>query len=115
MSLSANNIELSNDKSQAINLVARQEGIRTKLNLNAVDSISISSEHSGTINIGVVDGNQVEGTINLNIQAGNNVTISSGATAISSTFNTGVINIDAGNLLQISSNDKAVQNTGTLN
>ena len=115
MSLSANNIELSNDKSQAINLVARQEGIRTKLNLNAVDSISISSEHSGNINIGVVDGNQVEGTINLNIQAGNNVTISSGATAISSTFNTGVINIDAGNLLQISSNDKAVQNTGTLN
>ena len=115
MSLSANNIELSNDKSQAINLVARQEGIRTKLNLNAVDSISISSEHSETINIGVVDGNQVEGTINLNIQAGNNVTISSGATAISSTFNTGVINIDAGNLLQISSNDKAVQNTGTLN
>ena len=115
MSLSANNIELSNDKSQAINLVARQEGIRTNLNLNAVDSISISSEHSGTINIGVVDGNQVEGTINLNIQAGNNVTISSGATAISSTFNTGVINIDAGNLLQISSNDKAVQNTGTLN
>ena len=115
MSLSANNIELSNDKSQAINLVARQEGIRTNLNLNAVDSISISSEHSGTINIGVVDGNQVEGTINLNIQAGNNVTISSGATAISSTFNTGVININAGNLLQISSNDKAVQNTGTLN
>lgn len=115
MSLSANNIELSNDKSQAINLVARQEGIRTNLNLNAVDSISISSEHSGTINIGVVDGNQVEGRINLNIQAGNNVTISSGATAISSTFNTGVINIDAGNLLQISSNDKAVQNTGTLN
>ena len=115
MSLSANNIELSNDKSQAINLVARQEGIRTNLNLNAVDSISISSEHSGTINIGVVDGNQVEGTINLNIQAGNNVTISSGATAISSTFNTGVINIDAVKLLQISGNNTAVKNTGTLN
>ena len=115
MSLSANNIELSNDKSQAINLIARQEGIRTNLNLNAVDSISISSEHSGTINIGVVDGNQVEGTINLNIQAGNNVTISSGATAISSTFNTGVINIDAGNKLQISGNNTAVKNTGTLN
>ena len=115
MSLSANKVVLSNDKSQAINLVARKGGIKTNLDLNAVDSISISSEHSGTINIGVVDGNQVEGTINLNIQAGNNVTISSGATAISSTFNTGVINIDAGNLLQISSNDKAVQNTGTLN
>ena len=115
MSLSANNIELSNDKSQAINLVARQEGIRTNLNLNAVDSISISSEHSGTINIGVAPNKPVGGNINLNIAAGNNVTISSGATAISSTFNTGTINIDAGNLLQISGNNTAVKNTGTLN
>ena len=115
MSLSAKNVVLSSDKSQAINLVARKEGIKTNLDLNATDSINISSEKSGTINIGVVDGNQVEGKINLNIAAGNNVTISSGKTAISSTFDKGVINIDAGNLLQISSNDKAVQNTGTLN
>ena len=115
MSLSAKNVVLSSDKSQAINLVARKEGIKTNLDLNATDSINISSEKSGTINIGVVDGNQVEGKINLNIQAGNNVTISSGATAISSTFNTGVINIDAVKLLQISGNNTAVKNTGTLN
>ena len=87
MSLSANKVVLSNDKSQAINLVARKGGIKTNLDLNAVDSINISSEESGTINIGVVDGNQVEGEINLNITAGNNVTISAGKTAISSTFN----------------------------
>ena len=81
----------------------------------ATDSINISSEKSGTINIGVVDGNQVEGKINLNIAAGNNVTISSGKTAISSTFDKGVINIDAGNELKISGNNTAVKNTGTLN
>mgnify|MGYP000124574420 FL=1 len=115
MSLSANKVVLSNDKSQAINLVARKGGIKTNLDLNAVDSINISSEESGTINIGVVDGNQVEGEINLNITAGNNVTISAGKTAISSTFNKGVINIDAGNKLQISGNNTAVKNTGTLN
>ena len=115
MSLSANKVVLSNDKSQAINLVARKGGIKTNLDLNAVDSINISSEESGTINIGVVDGNQVEGEINLNITDGNNVTISAGKTAISSTFNKGVINIDAGNKLQISGNNTAVKNTGTLN
>ena len=115
MSLSAKNVVLSSDKSQAINLVARKEGIKTNLDLIATDSINISSEKSGTINIGVVDGNQVEGKINLNIAAGNNVTISSGKTAISSTFDKGVINIDAGNELKISGNNTAVKNTGTLN
>ena len=115
MSLSANNMELSNDESQAINLMASAEGINTELDLKAVDSINISSNVDSSINIGFNPKKKAEGTINLNIQAGNNVTISSGKTAISSTFNTGVINIDAGNLLQIGGNNTAVKNTGTLN
>ena len=115
MSLSATNINLSNDGSQTINLMAKAEGINTELDLKAVDSINISSNVDSSINIGFDPKKKAEGTINLNIQAGKNVTISSGKTAISSTFNTGVINIDAGNLLQISGNNTAVKNTGTLN
>lgn len=115
MSLSATNINLSNDGSQTINLMAKAEGINTELDLKAVDSINISSNVDSSINIGFDPKKKAEGTINLNIQAGNNVTISSGKTAISSTFNTGTINIDAGNLLQISGNSTAVKNTGTLN
>ena len=114
MSLSANNINLSNDESQTINLVLKKEGIETKLDLNAEDSINISSTNSGSINIS--SDNQVGESIELNIKAGNNVTISSdNKTAISSTFDKGVINIDAGNLLKISGNNTAVKNTGTLN
>ena len=114
MSLSANNINLSNDESQTINLVLKKEGIETKLDLNAEDSINISSTNSGSVNIS--SDNQVGESIELNIKAGNNVTISSdNKTAISSTFDKGVINIDAGKLLQISGNNTAVKNTGTLN
>ena len=113
MSLSANNINLSNDESQIINLVLKTEGKETKLDLNAEDSINISSTNSGSINIS--SDNQVGESIKLNIAAGNNVTISSGKTAISSTFDKGAINIDAGNLLKISGNNTAVKNTGNLN